>query len=415
MKRIIFIWVITLFFTMTNWALAGPVTHLDPNQAPKPAPALSNQTAAPAPAGVPSQLTHPKPDLVIKSISFTKNIVHVGEDVGIVVKVANEGHGVFNPNTGKAITTRSGPTNLLVKVGGETSGQMFSIPPLTTGQTRTITRHFSTSHKMSIVIKAIIDPANTVIESKENNNDMTKTLKIWPKPDLAIIDFGTVPQGTLRLPGSFKVFAKIKNVGGLSSATNMQFDIDGHIPHDHGVVMHLTKPVPALGYNHTKTVYAIVTPVKAGTYILGGKVDQNNRVIETNEQNNFPSLIQIQVKKGGADLDLSVTKNHHRRHWYKNFVVTATVRNRGNLASGPFKVHLYRLHDYPAGSAQGSLIDMVKNCGSLGPNQSCSVSFTFKYHFYVGELPVQVKVDPELKVNDHNRANNFKTINLKVL
>lgn len=416
MKGRIFIWVITLLFTMANWAWAGPVTHFVPNQAPKPAPVLSNQTTKPAPAGVQSQFTNPKPDLVIKSISFTKNIVHVGEDVGVVVKVTNKGHGVIGP-TGKAITTKSGPTSLLIKIGRETNGQIFSIPSLITGQTRTVTRLFRIFSTTTIAIKAIIDPANTVAEFKENNNDMSKTLKIWPKPDLAIIDFGTIPQGNIiRMPGSFKVFAKIKNIGGLSPATNMQFDIEGDIPHDHDVTMHLIKPVPALRHNHFKMVYVTVTPVKAGTYTLGGKVDQNNQVVETNEQNNFPRLIQIQVKKGGADLDLvSVKRNYHRRHWRQNFVVTATVRNMGNLASGPFKIHLYRKHDYPAGSAQGSPIDMVKNCGSLGPNHSCNVSFTFKYKIYVGGVPVRVKIDPELKVNDYNRANNSKTIHLKVL
>ncbi len=236
------------------------------------------------------------------------------------------------------------------------------------------------------------------------------------RPDLKITHFTVHPQ-QLRLPGSFEMVAKIKNLGGPSPASTMLFTVHGDIPHDLDVQQNLTQTVPPLKALGSTTVRLRFTPVKAGNYTLGGMVDPGHRITERNEQNNVvPKVLMIQVRNGGADLDLvSLSPNHKRRHWYQKFVVTAVVKNRGNIASGPFNVHLYRLFDKPAGWAQGSRKDMVKSCSSLEPKETCTIKYTFKYKVFVGNPHVEVKVDPERRVRDYNRKNNHRKIHLTVL
>ncbi len=402
MKGRILSYVIALFLFMNGWGVASPP--------------MGNIPTVPAPPGAPGpRPLQPKPDLVTQSITFTNNTPVIGQYFDIKVTVTNRGAGI-NPATMQRVTTTSGPSNLLIKVGGESGGEVIPVPQLTTGQSATLTRHYRHSVPADLVVRAIVDPTNTVIESREDNNEKTKTLRIWPLPDLKIVDFHTVPQGTLRLPGSFRVVATVKNLGGPSPQTTMQFDIDGDIPNYNDVVEHITRTVQALSPNQSVPVKLDYTPVRPGTYTLGGKVDPNDQVREAHEHNNYPPLIQLRVLEGGADLDLvSLVPNHTQRHWYQDFVVTATIRNRGNLSSGPFKVHLYRLHDKPAGWAQGSLKDEVRQCGSLGPNGVCTVQFTFQYKVFVGDPRVEVKVDPEGGVNDYNRANNQRHLSLRVL
>ncbi len=260
------------------------------------------------------------------------------------------------------------------------------------------------------------NPPNLNIQTKKLPGQFHSPQPPLSQPaDLRIISFNASPNPLL-LPGSLKITATVKNFGGRSQATSMLFTLHGDIHNDMDVIERPKIPVQELAKNKTALITWDYHPVKPGRYTIGGQVDPDNRVTESNESNNVvPRVLQVQVRKGGADLDLvSLSVNHHRRHWYQKFIVKAHVTNRGNMKSGPFNVHLYRLFDKPAGWAQGSRKDTSKSCPSLAKGETCRVQFTFKYKVYVGNPHVSVTVDPEKKVNDYNRHNNTRKLHLTV-
>ena len=363
----------------------------------------------------PPKTPHSQPDLAVKSITASDSLLQVGKEFTIVVTVKNT-TSPRNPFTGKPQQAKSLPTKLSLQIG-RTTHAIFSLSPLNAGQSVNLSQKYKPRHPGDLTVTAVVDPNNQLREHNRRNNTRSRTFDVSQPPDLRIISFKAVPGKTLLLPGSIDLVATVKNFGGPSQATTMLFTLHGDIDNDMDVVERPKKSVRALTHNETIRIPWRFTPVKPGLYIIGGQVDPDNKVAESNESNNVvPQIHQIQVKEGGADLDLiSLSANHNHRHWYQKFVVTAQVTNRGNMASGPFKIHLYRLFDKPAGWAQGSRKDTPKSCPSLTKGQTCTVKFEFEYKKYVGNPHVSVRVDPEKKVKDFNRRNNQRKLHLRVL
>ncbi len=400
-----FMFILSILFLLcfaSGFALAGVVvpTHNTGGIPPRPNP-------VPPPIDL-------RPDLTIASITLNTNDLRVDKSFRIKVKVKNIKRVL--PGMPHMVSKKSGPTAIFITLSNGTRYN-FSVPALPAGRSIIYSKTCVIHRPMDLTITATVDPRNNISERNEQNNQKSITVKILGKPDFKIVRFW-VDHKRVILPNYVMVHARIKNIGDdCPVATQMRFRFYGATPTTMAINESRTVPVPVLRQNAETDVHWQVQTSKVGDYIMDGMVDPNNYIDEFNENNNKPPrAIHIQVVAGKIDLDLKSAKpNHKRRHWYQKFVVTATVKNKGNRSCAPFNVHLYRLHDRPAGIAQGTKVDMVKQCPSLAPNGVCTVRFEFEYHVYVGNPRVEVKVDPEKRINDVFRGNNNRKLNLLVL
>ncbi len=425
MKKILFIILLTLAaYLFCGFCFAGPVynPHGNINVAGKPGPSQWKRL----------------PNLHILPINFDKAQLVVGQPFKIIVTVKNSsGYNIpvtqdvggltsedrYGPSTHHGAPadsknlgipgTASGPTELVVRIGNG-PGTTFQVPALAPGKTATFKKQYTATETGTLTISCTVDPTNRIKEANERDNTQRKVVQILG-PDFRVVDFSVMP-ASVRVNDQMTIRAVVKNFGKAGASTFMRFDIHGDIPGTQDVILHPEVPVPFLEAGQQTTVTYRFTPLQPGTYLLGGGVNIPARTPESNEHNNsVPKLLKIKVKPAGVDLAvIGITTPHKRRHWYQNFNIDVIVKNIGNKPSGPFNIHFYRFHDIPAGSAQGTMIDMHKGCPSLGPNQICRRTFTFKYKIFVGSFTAHAKADPENQVNDINRANNEGTIKLTV-
>ena len=368
------------------------------------------------------------PDLRILSISVNKQNPVVGQQLDIAITVKNSsGHRlpIIHPGNGTGHTTSasskyitiqgtaSNPTQLNVKIGNRPT-LSFQVPRLNPNQKITFRTSFTPSQPGLLHITATVDPSNIVKEGDENDNTRYRTIRIASLPDFKVTRFFVTPC-SVRATDRMTIHAVIQNNGGSGAATIMRFDIFGDISGSQDVILHPVVNVPFLAPGKNIEVTYSFTPPKAGRYTFGGVVNNPQRTPESNTQNNsVPNNVRICVKPAGVDLAVvSITADHRTRRLGQPFRVHVTIKNLGNRPSGAFNVFFHRPQDLLPVLAQDHL-DIKWACPSLAPSQTLSKTFTFKYKKFARPFTARVEIDPERVVNDLNRANNEKSIRLKV-
>ena len=108
------------------------------------------------------------PDLKIESISLNPESPKLGENVTFTVKIKNNGLGDASSN------------ELKYNINGtnETYSGKIQVPALSAGNSASGTFSWTPRGEGQIEIKAIVDATGVVLESDENNNELTRTVQI---------------------------------------------------------------------------------------------------------------------------------------------------------------------------------------------------------------------------------------------
>jgi subtilase family serine protease len=124
----------------------------------------------------------------------------------------------------------------------------------------------------------VVDPANELPESDENNNRRDLTLPDIPMPDIAITDLRTYPSTNLSPGMSIQLIATLHNFGGAT---------------ERGFVLHFSAAnfsqqvwINGMEANEDKEVEVTWWNIPPGQHRLVATVDPQNVVPETNKANN---------------------------------------------------------------------------------------------------------------------------------
>ena len=247
-------------FPAAGWAADSRVTKA-------PEPVRSPVRVAPA-VGTPKAA---RPDLIISKINFSPGNPVTDDEITLWVFVKNAGQG------------SSGPSDLQVKVGGESNPPVIQVPALDPGKEYRHTRKVTFGRTGNYIVTATADVRNAVEESHENNNIQQKTLQVKepPKPDLVVTKINYSP-GAPAQHQQVRVWYFVKNIGAGKSnpcvlgTTNSMNNYS---------IWHKER-VPALEPGKEWRHDGYFVSNQAGKYILRAVIDQGKVLDETNEGNN---------------------------------------------------------------------------------------------------------------------------------
>lgn len=238
-------------------------------------------------------------------------------------------------------------------------------------------------------IKAVADSNNKVTESDETNNEKTVTLSTLI-PDL-IIETITGSPTSPSLGETVTFTVTIKNQGvGRAGLSRVYFYIDG----------------TSRGYQDVEEIDAEATVSKtftwtaeAGLHDIKAVIDDNKKVIESDEDNNekmvifpIPDLTIETITESPASPSLGDT-----------VTFTVTIKNQGsdNAASS-------RVYFYVDDSAQG-----YQDIPELDVGATVTKDFTWTVQ--AGSHTIKVMADSNNEVTEGDEANNEKTYTLSIL
>ena len=111
-----------------------------------------------------------RPDLRLVRLEFVPARPVVGDSLAIRVHVGNEGVG------------RSGPTELVLRVGAETEGASYPVGPMEPGSTLVVERRLLLEQPQFYQVLAFVDPRNVVPEFINTNNAAIGLIEVSPAP-----------------------------------------------------------------------------------------------------------------------------------------------------------------------------------------------------------------------------------------
>lgn len=251
------------------------------------------------------------PDLTIAAVRPQIMRAQPGDKVGIEVIVGNQGE--------KAVAS----TEVTLFVGSEASGTL-PVKNVSAGGKTALSFAYTVPENApegTLEIIAIVDPANSIRESNENNNTGRNTMQVEIKlPDLTI--HAVTPNSSVVEPGeTVTIDVVLGNDGDKGvSATEVSLMVDGEVIG--------SKPIGNLLAGGSTTIsYAYTVPEEkpTGTLQVIATIDPGNLIRESNEDNNTGSSA-IGVETLLPDLEIIAT---NASDWYSlmDVVVTATVRN----------------------------------------------------------------------------------------
>jgi len=208
----------------------------------------------------------PAPDFAVTSLNISPNQnLKDGTRVQVQATVTNQGGGTVFPVT----------VTLLVDEGK--FGEQVISEGLGANQNKTLSFSLTLSSGFR-KISVVVDPANELPESDENNNRRDLTLPDIPMPDIAITDLRTYPSTNLSPGMSIQLIATLHNFGG---ATERGFVL-------HFSAANFSKQVWINGMeaNEDKEVEVTWWNIPPGQHRLVATVDPQNVVPETNKANN---------------------------------------------------------------------------------------------------------------------------------
>jgi uncharacterized repeat protein (TIGR01451 family) len=230
----------------------------------------------------------PKPDLIVVSTVTSPASIAVTESLPISLQVKNQGTAVSNTSAVYVYMS----TNTTISADDFLLGEM-AIPVLSNGATSAVvTTTFNNVPNNPgtwyLIFKA--DGANTVSESNETNNIVTKSLNLTgSQPELYFLE--TAPYVNVPSWTYFEINSTVVN-GGTGTATNIVnktfLSFDNALDASDALV--LTSPAISeiTPGNYSNSAFAANVPVayQNGNFYLFHKTDADNLIAETNENNN---------------------------------------------------------------------------------------------------------------------------------
>lgn len=234
-----------------------------------------------------STLNHIKnlPDLVATKISNTPKDMPIGQLVEFSVEIKNIGSRAL-PNQWIGVL-------LLIDDKCPDSGCLWGgiTTSLQPGESKTIPINGNGRWRTEIgvhSITAIVDDQKYAIEAKKSNNQLTRTINFQNKPDLIPTSLSWNPivpsQGD-----STHFLVETENIGNVSTAyewIGVLYTVDGICPAVNGCQWGGTNISLAPG--ERVSIGTIQNPwtANAGTHQIGALIDDQNRIPESNENNN---------------------------------------------------------------------------------------------------------------------------------
>ena len=303
--------------------------------------------------------------------------------------------------------------NSTVDAGDSPLGGAHAVPGLAGGAASTA----STTLTLPLVapgtyyIIARADDDNVVVESKETNNTLFRSISIGP--DLAVTAFTAPNAGG---PGaSITVTDTTANQGGGSvGLTTTRFYLSTTSVLDPGDVLVGSRPILNLdagAVSSGSTVLTIPSNVAAGAYYLIAKADADNTSAETSETNNtYARALQI-----GSDLSVSVLTAPAKGAAGSSIVVTDTTTNSGG-GDAPASVTAFYLSTSSAGGPGDVLLDGSRTVPALAPGASNtgSTTVTIPAQTAAGTFYIIARADVGNAIAENNETNNTRSRSIAI-
>lgn len=214
-----------------------------------------------------------KPDLTITAMQLYPANPKKGDTVRFTAKVINMGLAASAASQGG------------IRVGGESSPQLFPVPALAPNAVHTITRYEHMAQPGNFRVAFIADASGAVAESNENNNEKFTDFRVKDiLPDLTLINPRVEPANPT-VNDQISVTATLNNIGDIPAGSfKIGVRIGGESqPRIMGSVGHLDVTTPQ---SQQYVVSRLWNTSRPGKYVVEFFVDVNDDVKEHNEHNN---------------------------------------------------------------------------------------------------------------------------------
>ena len=209
------------------------------------------------------------PDLIIEDLyPESSTQPETGKLLNFTLKIKNVGEATASNSTAKYSSNG-------------TSGEI-SIPELLTGESAITGFSLTPGNEENMSVTAVADSGNTISESNEDNNEMSKTISVKRElPDLKIESISLSPEEPH--PGENITFTvTVKNNGSAAAeSSEIKYDIKGNNESYTGVTTIL-----ALAAGEAGTGTFFWTPGNEGQIEVKATADSGSVVSESNETNN---------------------------------------------------------------------------------------------------------------------------------
>ncbi len=210
------------------------------------------------------------PDLIIEDLyPESSTQPEAGKPLNFTMIIKNKGEATANSSTAK------------YSFNGASEGEI-SIPELSAGANTSSGFSFTPGNEENISVTAVADSGNTISESNEDNNKMSKVINIKRElPDLKIESISLSPEEPH--PGENITFTVTVKNNGYATAENseIKYDIKGNNENYMGIIS-----TPALAAGEAKAGTFFWTPANEGQIEVKATVDTGNVVSESDETNN---------------------------------------------------------------------------------------------------------------------------------
>jgi len=145
-------------------------------------------------------------------------------------------------------------------------------------------------------VTATVDPYNNIREPNEENNTFSTIVNITGIPDLGVVDV-VVPTNYFDEGDCVAIYTHIRNTGN-ENATNYRVNL--YLENNADDVMYYTDEanhtLVSVKINETKNISLIWNSAKAGNWVVGVKVIQNETKPDSNILNNSKAVFNRRVK-----------------------------------------------------------------------------------------------------------------------
>ncbi len=210
------------------------------------------------------------PDLVIESLDTESSTQpEAGKTLNFTLKIKNEGEATANSSTAK------------YSFNGASEGEI-SIPELSAGESTITGFSFTPGNEENLSVTVVADSGNTISESNEDNNEMSKTINVKSElPDLKIESISLSPEEP-HPEENIAFTATVKNNGSAAAeSSEIKYDIKGNNENYTGVTT-----IPSLAAGETGTGTFSWTPGNEGQIEIKATADSGSIVSESDETNN---------------------------------------------------------------------------------------------------------------------------------
>ncbi|MEM3342209.1 MAG: CARDB domain-containing protein, partial [Thermoplasmata archaeon] len=318
------------------------------------------------------------PDLVVKDIVFSKDVMVEGERVSIFATVENIG----------TANTTSGVDYVMYADGSQIGAGILS--PLEAGQSRLLRVDWTVTpgiHEFTVEA----DYTNSILEENETNN-IFLSRKVVGLPDITITGIDYFPKD-YNEGDKVTVAAIIKNKG---CATAKNFRVS--IKMDETLLgIKLVEGLPENG----EAVVTSEWTASGGFHTIEVNADSQNELREANESNNF---MFIPIHRGDVDIAVEFLNELIPSTSVQGFPLNLTLRvtNRGNLdINKRVGIYVYEC---------GEFLKYIE-IDNLSAGNSTELSF--EYRLLGGKNIITAVLDANTLPSDYNTTNDKSTIFLE--